>query len=246
MMSEYKLNISEFDIIEIRDNQLSKLMPKTKLFYDNNPKTLLFSPLDKALIRTTDNNKNYDMYFHINGNFLTIGIINPDINIKNPFLIVATEFKNLADLIRNPNPVKISISKDKDLDNNDKFTEELERKTIASMFISILTTIDYLYRFKQEIIQADRPLKLSNKRKKSIEWHNRKNPNNVIRLTKAIYTFPQEFKPKETNKPFTRLTECWGVRGHWRIYKKSGKQVWIKEHKKGTGEKSKKIYKIQE
>lgn len=47
----------------------------------------------------------------------------------------------------------------------------------------------------------------------------------------------------DRSREYVRKTGSWTVRGHWREYK-SGKRVWIKGHKRGTGELSPKTYRL--
>jgi hypothetical protein len=49
--------------------------------------------------------------------------------------------------------------------------------------------------------------------------------------------------PEQPKRAIERHVEAWGVRGHMRRYK-NGKQVWVKEHIRGTGKKEPKEYRI--
>ena len=59
--------------------------------------------------------------------------------------------------------------------------------------------------------------------------HKRKNK---VSVAKKIYLNREEMK--RYGVPSRHMTcPCWGVVGHWRTYRKTGKQVWIEPYRKG-------------
>lgn len=70
---------------------------------------------------------------------------------------------------------------------------------------------------------------------------------NVVKLSKgkAIYKYDEidsEYS-NDNKRTYSRQTESWSVRGHYRTLK-SGKRVWIKGYKKGNGDTKGKDYTI--
>lgn len=60
---------------------------------------------------------------------------------------------------------------------------------------------------------------------------------------KKVYDYEEAQREGET-RSYERQAEAWEVAGHWRHYKKSGKSVFVKGHRKGEGTKKGKDYKL--
>lgn len=60
---------------------------------------------------------------------------------------------------------------------------------------------------------------------------------------KRIYDYEQAEREGE-KRPYERKAESWEVAGHWREYKKTGKRVFIKGHRRGEGVKKGKDYTV--
>jgi hypothetical protein len=89
---------------------------------------------------------------------------------------------------------------------------------------------------KPATIVAERSARTLKKRGK----HKQGGKTKIIKVNTVKYTFDLS---KEDKREYTRKTESWNVRGHYRHYK-NGKKVWIKPTVKGTGETSGNTYKL--
>ena len=57
---------------------------------------------------------------------------------------------------------------------------------------------------------------------------------NRVKVVKIITLIPDSLAPKQPETAGHTITcPCWGVMGHWRTYKKTGKRVWIQAYMKG-------------
>lgn len=81
---------------------------------------------------------------------------------------------------------------------------------------------------RQTYIKGYQPKKLT---KKEREREARKRVS--VSKPKMDYDY-NEAKREGAKRSYERLTESWKVDGHWRTYKKSGKRVFVKGHKKGN------------
>ena len=66
--------------------------------------------------------------------------------------------------------------------------------------------------------------------KKELEREARKRVS--VSKPKVEYDYAQAQREGKT-RPYNRIAESWRVEGHWRTYKKTGKRVFVKGHKKG-------------
>ena len=60
----------------------------------------------------------------------------------------------------------------------------------------------------------------------------RNTKNSVVYVGRKKYVYKKGSLNKIKRKPIITCP-VWGVRGHWRVYKKTGKRVWIEPYKKG-------------
>ena len=57
---------------------------------------------------------------------------------------------------------------------------------------------------------------------------------NRVKVVKIITLIPDSLEPKQPESSgHTYVCPCWGVIGHWRTYKKTGRRVWIEPYTKG-------------
>lgn len=66
-----------------------------------------------------------------------------------------------------------------------------------------------------------------------------KKKDTVTYVRRVQYTLRQS----QITRAYTRQTGSWPVRGHWRK-SKTGKEFWVRQHNRGTGEAKKRTYKI--
>lgn len=126
------------------------------------------------------------------------------------------------------------------------FEAEVE-KAEASAIALYLSTMAYILHYKdnQEVCEVERTRHSFNKAK---------NKKGKAKAKKAIVISSTTYRIKYVNtasvggekRDFTRHTEAWKVRGHWR-HLQSGKTIWVREHVKGNKEAKidHKIYDIQ-
>lgn len=117
----------------------------------------------------------------------------------------------------------------------------MDKETAYEMALQIIQgfycAMRYITSYEKERVQISRT-KIKTKPGKLGKVKYRK----VITITGKIYEYDE---PNDSNQKrlFNRITESWGVRGHWRSYK-SGKRAWVKPHVKGHGDKEAKEYKL--
>lgn len=114
---------------------------------------------------------------------------------------------------------------------DDKQLREQAIHTVLTCF-SIFQYINH----KPATIIAERASRTVKKRGK----HKQGGKTKIIKVNTVKYTFDLT---KEDKREYTRKTEAWPVRGHYRHYK-NGKKVWIKPTVKGKGETSGNTYKL--
>jgi hypothetical protein len=121
--------------------------------------------------------------------------------------------------------------------------EEKLYQVIRSSVKTVISVLDYMAAAKEEIIvtEESKPIsKVQKKKKKS-----RGNKNRITYVTTKQYVIDYDKKSQEIDKRnYSRQTEAWTVRGHWRYIKKTGKKVWVNAHKKGQGDAQGKVYKV--
>jgi hypothetical protein len=78
---------------------------------------------------------------------------------------------------------------------------------------------------------------------KSVKKNGRSKSNTKRRRVITIATKKYVYEKSDSKKQINRVTESWGVCGHWRKYK-SGKRIWVNPYTKGTGNREPKQYKV--
>ncbi|MFJ7982312.1 hypothetical protein ACIQ1D_18800 [Lysinibacillus xylanilyticus] len=112
-------------------------------------------------------------------------------------------------------------------------------KHIGNVVLDFFRYTKFVNYLNQENMVVVRRAKANKKESKN--KHNDKNKNdnsarNVVSVSKPkkVYDYI-ETTNEEEKRSYERKAESWGVAGHWREYKKSGKRVFVKAHKKGEG-----------
>jgi hypothetical protein len=84
------------------------------------------------------------------------------------------------------------------------------------------------------------------KTKKGKKNGNKKVKDRVVKLGRKVYSVAIPAAISTDKKPYERQALAWGVKGHLRTYKKSGKTIWIETYTKGdkNAEKEPKTYKL--
>jgi len=70
----------------------------------------------------------------------------------------------------------------------------------------------------------------------------------VVKVVREITLLSENIKPEETTSYEPKRTidlDCWGVTGHWRVYK-TGKRVWIAPYRKGKERHNNSTYSAKE
>jgi len=112
--------------------------------------------------------------------------------------------------------------------------EELRKQAIYAV-LTCFAIFQYI-NHKPATIITERASRAVKKRGK----HKQGGKTKIIKVNTVKYTFDLT---KEDKREYTRKTESWLVRGHYRHYK-NGKKVWIKPTVKGKGETSGNTYKL--
>lgn len=114
------------------------------------------------------------------------------------------------------------------------------KNDVSQFCLSTIFTLIFIAEFREdtEVITETR-INFINSNSQNKSKNKKKKP-----LKIGIYHINPNFQVSIEKRKFERHTEAWGVRGHWRNYKKSGKRVWVKEHDKGQGVKEGKTYLI--
>lgn len=126
---------------------------------------------------------------------------------------------------------------------SDKYIAEISRATVI-LLVDFMKYAQYMSYMKQENPIVIKRAAINNTNKSSNGNHA-----NGVRSTvsvskpKKIYDYEQADR-KGDKRSYERHTGSWEVAGHWRHYKKSGKKVFVKGHKKGKGVKKGKDYTI--
>lgn len=143
----------------------------------------------------------------------------------------------------------VSFNADEDLITSQRFKitshggggDKTAQGMATSIFLITKDIFSYITNSPQTVVteQELRQIKKTQKSKKKTS----NNKNRYVKIKTTKYTF--DFERGDADKrEYERKADAWTVRGHWRHIKKSGKMVWIKGHKKGSGETEGKIYKL--
>lgn len=106
------------------------------------------------------------------------------------------------------------------------------QQDMVAIYAALTAYLTY-YKEDQQYIQIEKSFRESakNRHKK-----NKKNSKKKIRVSNVVYRIKEiDAREQPQERTWTRHTDAWRVRGHWRTYK-SGKKVWVKEHIKGNKE----------
>lgn len=116
----------------------------------------------------------------------------------------------------------------------------------ASIIMEFFRYAQYMSYKKQEIPMYIKRTKVkSNSNKIKSKNSSQKNNRAVVSVSKPKKVYDYEQAEREGDKrSYERHAESWEVVGHWREYKKTGKRVFVKGHKKGSGKKKGKDYTV--
>lgn len=79
---------------------------------------------------------------------------------------------------------------------------------------------------------------------KKIQHNSKKKKRNKVKIVKYTVINAEDIKPNGGKHEIT--CPAWGVAGHWRTYKKTGKKVWIAPYKKGKQRDNPDMYKSKD
>lgn len=132
-----------------------------------------------------------------------------------------------------------SLSDDKQFSNLKTSVSGLNKEELRQQAVYTVLTCFAIFQYinhKPATIIAERAARTVKKRGK----HKQGGKTKIIKVNTVKYTFDLT---KEDKREYTRKTESWPVRGHYRHYK-NGNKVWIKPTVKGKGETSGNTYKL--
>lgn len=122
------------------------------------------------------------------------------------------------------------------ISNMNTFSEfaSKERYTITAQLTALMVSdvLQYISNAPQHVKET-KEKKVINKKQKS-KKSSKNNKSRQVKINTVKYTF--DFSEEYEKRHYERSAESWSVRGHWRIYKDTGKRVWIKPHVKGSGD----------
>jgi len=212
------MNLSRLDRIILTEEDIKKLLS----WRDENRELVRnFKPvLTEGVIEISD----YKQYFKVEGSVIHHKV-----------------FINSLEILRfSYNHITWKVTEVRD--NTKSLNIELDKNddVIADFNTIFMSMMSYMVNYQNNIeyINRETVTEIENKKPKK----NRKssgNKNRVVKITKTIYRInglPDKNNSAETPKIFTRHTESWKVRGHFRKLK-SGKKIWIREHTKGNQQK---------
>jgi hypothetical protein len=128
------------------------------------------------------------------------------------------------------------------------YREDTYHDVIASKALTTFIVFAYMNHYKDDasVLMVEERYA---KDKKARHGKSNSKKKRVTYIHKQKYTIQyvdlDKIKEIEREKrEIQRHIDSWSVRGHWRVMKKSGKRVWVKEHNKGNGAVEKKNYKV--
>lgn len=131
---------------------------------------------------------------------------------------------------------EMNMVDDEPISNMKMFGDIASKKhyTITAQLTIMLVTdvLQYISNAPQHVKET-KETKVINKKQKS-KKSSKNNKSRQVKINTVKYTF--DFSEEYAKRHYERSAESWSVRGHWRIYKGTGKRVWIKPHVKGSGE----------
>lgn len=110
-----------------------------------------------------------------------------------------------------------------------------QMEAAATLYRNFISVNEYVANVERERIHVEKT-GIKSKSHKGKRTKTRK----VITISKNIFIYDKSAE----KRLFNRITDTWGVRGHWRQYK-TGKKTWVQPHVKGNGEKEAKEYVLQ-
>jgi hypothetical protein len=130
----------------------------------------------------------------------------------------------------------------KDIKSNIKIaSKETVKKQIQLSAHLCFCVFQYMTNVSNNVVEQKETKTIKKKQKN--KKYSGNNKNRYVKISTIRYTFDHTDNEGDS-KHYDRHAHSWTVRGHWRYYKKSGKRVWIKPHKKGAGEIEPKKYKL--
>lgn len=218
------MDLKNTDRIEISIEQLQKLLQWRD---ENKDLVRKFNPVFTEAIIDVKNGKS--LYFKDKNNIVEYTVL------QGSETLAKVSFNKLIRQVGN----RVEISE------RWKMSQPEIQNLIQDCITTHATLSAYICYLQKEVVVREENKVISDSRRKKIERHNRYNGENIIRLTKRIITIPNGARIKFTKAERRKLMESWNVRGHIRKMK-SGKEVYVKPYKKGTGERQRRIYKIEE
>lgn len=198
--------------------------------------------------------------------FDTKGILHCEMNVPFTKTISKVEFYyninhskgfELCDLDSEGNiQYRVILDINNNLKNNEVkvFRKQLmSEKAIIESAIQFASVIMDFFRYAQYMSYKKQDIPMYIKRTKVKSSSNKSQHNKVaqkdnraivsVSKPKKVYDYDQAEREGE-KRSYERHIESWEVAGHWREYKKTGKRVFVKGYKKGSGKKKGKDYVI--
>jgi len=129
-----------------------------------------------------------------------------------------------------------------DLNNDDSYKE------IMVLTVLHYSAIQQIFKNKPELLinaQSSVVKEISGKR---IEHKSKKknNKKNGVKIVKRVIIHDGDVVTPKVKAHREILCPSWGVVGHWRTYKKTGKRVWVAPYRKGKQRDNPNIYKAKD
>lgn len=170
--------------------------------------------------------QNYKQYFKQDGKLVFYRVWFGDVEVANAVIeIVDSGYK-----VHNKN--FMLVEDEKDVNN-----AMMDMTTIHASLMA------YMAHYENHVTQRK---ETSIKTKKGKQKGGKRSKDRVIKLGRKVFDVSVPPSMSTDKRPYERQAKSWGVTGHWRKYKKSGKRIWIETYTKGDkeAEKEPKTYRM--
>lgn len=180
---------------------------------------------------------NNSFYFIVDGELLiTTCIFHNKLKVCDVYFnFVTKRIENIQYFVKEK---RLATPVDKYTINIEEFEEVVLGCTIETLLIFI-----YMNEYKDETERLKKKETIIRDQNKS---NKKRKKQNVVKIGHVYISDFEDTKKEDLSikRKIERVTEMWGVRGHWRQLK-SGNRTWVKPHVKGNGEIENKTYKLQ-
>ncbi len=173
--------------------------------------------------------QNYKQYFKQDDNIVIYRVWFGEVEVANAVIEIVDGKGGYKVIQRN----FILVEGEKDKDN-----ALLDMTTIHASLMAYMAHYEHHVKQRKEVTTKTKKAKHKGGGKRAKD--------RVVKMGRRIYDVTVPAAISTDKRPYERHAKTWGVTGHWREYKKSGKRVWIASYTKGdkNAEKEPRTFKL--